>query len=148
MERALTLTATGTLTIAAAIREARATKKAIKMPPVINPETGRISTRHTAFSEVSWGKPTRQYLASINKNVDDAAMKKIIDEAIEYSKASADGAELESGSDNDRAQLPNNGSDSEDEFDDDAQFNEFNGKALSRSEDNARLDDGAEYNYY
>jgi hypothetical protein len=70
------------------IREAKTTKKAIKLPAMINPETGRQSTRHVAFGELSWGKPTRSYLESIEKNVDDNAMEKIMDEAKEFSKVS------------------------------------------------------------
>ncbi|OJA15089.1 hypothetical protein AZE42_13664, partial [Rhizopogon vesiculosus] len=87
VERALMLWGTGTITIAM-VREAKTTRKAIKLPAMINPETGRQSTRHVAFSELSWGKPTRSYLESIEKNIDDDAMEKIMGEAKEFSKAS------------------------------------------------------------
>lgn len=122
VERVLTLWATGTITIAM-VREAKATKKAIKLPAMINPETGKQSARHTAFSELSWGKPTRSYLESIEKNVDDVAMEKIMDEAKEFSKASH-GANDESAAgsfdpDDDRANLQD-GSGSSSESGDDA----------------------------
>jgi len=55
---------------------------------MINPETGKQSTRHTAFSKLSWGKPTWSYLELIEKNVDNITMEKIMDEAKEFSKAS------------------------------------------------------------
>ena len=37
------------------IREAKEMKKAIKLPSTFNPTTGKQSTQHTTFSEVSWG---------------------------------------------------------------------------------------------
>jgi len=114
VERALLLIKTGTVTIAT-IREAKIAKKAIKMPPIMNLETGKESTRHTAFSELSWGKATRSYLVSINK-ISDSAMKKIMDDAAAFAKDN--GAEP-SGSidvDDERAQL-SEGSDLEDLID-------------------------------
>jgi hypothetical protein len=111
VERALLLIKTGTVTIAT-IREAKIAKKAIKMPPIMNLETGKESTRHTAFSELSWGKATRSYLVSINK-ISDSAMKKIMDDAAAFAK---DNGTESSGSidvDDERAQL-SEGSDLED----------------------------------
>lgn len=67
------------------------------MPTIVNPDTGIESTRHTAFSDSTWGNATRSFLATINNKVDDAAMKQIMDDAAAYVKA-ADGGDLSSGS--------------------------------------------------
>src|ERR1700722_8036681 len=75
------LWSSGNLTIEL-VQEARDAKKAIKLPVMINPVTGKHSARHSAFSEVSWGKPTRSFIKS-TKNIDDAGMEKIINEAKE-----------------------------------------------------------------
>ena len=57
------------------IQEAKLTKKSIKLPTTVNPDTGKQSAWHMAFSEVSWGKPTQSYLKSISSRVDDEAME-------------------------------------------------------------------------
>jgi hypothetical protein len=62
------------------VREARNTKKAIKLPVTINPVTGKQSARYTAFSIVSWGKPTQGFITSANRR-DDDAMEVIMDAA-------------------------------------------------------------------
>jgi len=49
---------------------------------MINPVTGKHSARYSAFSEVSWGKPTCSFI-KLTKNVDDAGMEKIVNEAKE-----------------------------------------------------------------
>jgi len=76
----------GNLTIEI-VQEARDAKKAIKLPTMINPVTGRQSAQYSAFSEVSWGKPTRSFIKS-TKNVDDEGMEKIMDEAKEFARVS------------------------------------------------------------
>ena len=54
---------------------------------MINPVTGKWSARYSAFSVVSWGKPTLSFIKS-TKNLDDIAMEKIMDEAKEFARAS------------------------------------------------------------
>jgi hypothetical protein len=83
------LTSTGTLTIAA-IRESQKTKKSIKLPTMVNPETGKESTRHATFSEITWGKATGKYLKSIIKQLDDSAMESIISQATYFAKSTTD----------------------------------------------------------
>lgn len=68
------------------IRESQDTKSAIKLEPMVNPETGKSSSRHTAFSEVGWGHTTLAYYNSI-KGLDSDTMKTIMDEAMQYAKA-------------------------------------------------------------
>jgi hypothetical protein len=61
VERALTLVATGTLTIAMA----RAAKgKTVTLPRTMNHTTGKESMRQTGFSDASWGKVSRSYTKS------------------------------------------------------------------------------------
>ena len=55
----------GTLTVEK-IQEAKLMKKSIKLPATVNPDTGKQSAWHMAFSEVSWGKPTWLYLKLIS----------------------------------------------------------------------------------
>ena len=62
MERALTLVATGTLTIAMA-HESKG--KPVTLPRTLNRSTGKVSMRQTGFSDVAWGKATRGYATSI-----------------------------------------------------------------------------------
>ena len=62
------------------VREARNTKKAIKLPVTINPVTGKQSAQYTAFSIVSWGKPTQGFITSANRH-DDDVMEVIMDVA-------------------------------------------------------------------
>ena len=61
MERALTLVATGTLTIEM-VRSSKG--KMIPLPQTINQSTGKESTCQTGFSDVAWGKATRSYATS------------------------------------------------------------------------------------
>ena len=61
MERALTLVATGTLTIAMA----RAAKgKTVTLPKTMNHTTGKESMRQTGFSDAAWGKVSCSYAKS------------------------------------------------------------------------------------
>ena len=72
---------------------------------MVNPETGKESTRHTTFSEITWGKTTKKYLRSVTAQLDDAAMESIITKAATFAKSSLpvdDGAES---SDDERALL-------------------------------------------
>jgi|SRR5882762_1301360 len=75
------LWSSGNLTIEI-VQEARDAKKAIKLPVMINPVTGRHSARYSAFSKVSWGKPTCSFI-KLTKNVDDVGMEKIKNKAKE-----------------------------------------------------------------
>ena len=63
------------------IQEGKLTKKSIKLPTTVNPDTGEQSAQHMSFSEVSWGKLTQLYLKSISSRVDDEAMEAIMSEA-------------------------------------------------------------------
>jgi hypothetical protein len=99
----------GAITIAK-IREAKSTKKAIKLPTTIKVVTGTSTarkevSRQTAFCEVGWGALTRSYMRSLQK-LTDIELGKIMDEAKTFSKASrreevADEADL----DDERADL-------------------------------------------
>jgi hypothetical protein len=61
VERALTLVATGTLTIAMA-QAARG--KTVTLPRTLNLSTGKESMRQTGFSDTAWGKASRSYAKS------------------------------------------------------------------------------------
>src|SRR5882762_4729714 len=75
------LWSSGNLTIEI-VQEARDAKKAIKLPVMINPVTGRHSAQYSAFSKVSWGKPTCSFI-KLTKNVNDVGMEEIMNEAKE-----------------------------------------------------------------
>jgi hypothetical protein len=61
VERALTLIATGTLTI----EVARASKgKTVILPRTLNYFTGKESHRQLGFNDAAWGKATRSYTTS------------------------------------------------------------------------------------
>lgn len=86
------------------------------MPAMVNPETGKESSRHTAFSEVTWGRVTHRYLATINRELDDEDMKKIMEEAATLARAYDDGdGDESSGTDDERAHLAK-GLDDDDEL--------------------------------
>jgi hypothetical protein len=76
------LWSTGGLTIKI-VWEARDTKKAIKLPIMINPVTGKQLAQYSAFSVISWGKPTLSFIKS-TKYLDNIAMEKIMDEVKEF----------------------------------------------------------------
>jgi hypothetical protein len=62
VERALTLVATGTLTVAMA----HASKgKIVPLPRTLNLSTSKESMRHTGFSDMAWGKATCCYATSV-----------------------------------------------------------------------------------
>ena len=77
MERALTLVATGTLTVAMA-QAARG--KTISLPRTLNLSTGKESMRQTCFSDTAWGKATRGY-AKWARALSKAKFAVIIEEA-------------------------------------------------------------------
>lgn len=82
MERALTLVATGTLTI----EMARSSKgKTIPLPRTVNRSTGKESMRQTGFSDVAWGKTTRSYAASA-RSLANVKFEAVIREAKEFLK--------------------------------------------------------------
>jgi hypothetical protein len=112
VERILMLWSSGNLSIEI-VQEAKDTKKAIKLPVMINPVTSKQSARYSAFSEVSWGKPTRAFIKSTRK-VDDEGMEKIMDEAKDFARVSRckDEANDDVDSEDDRANLKD-GSDGE-----------------------------------
>lgn len=121
MERAFVLIETGAITIAA-VRESQKMKKAIKMPSVVNPGTGKETTRYMAFSEVSWKMPVAYYLKTINSKIDDAGMKVIIDKATAFAKVVGDDGGDSSDLDEDedeRAQLTEGSGSSDIEIEDD-----------------------------
>ena len=80
------LIATGAITIAK-IREAKSSKKAIKLPATVNPATGKELMQQTAFGELSWGSATQSYLKSIQK-LTTIEMGHIMDEAKLFSRTS------------------------------------------------------------
>ena len=112
VERVLMLWSSGNLTIEI-VQEAKDAKKAIKLPIMINPVTGRQSVRYSAFSEVSWGKPTRSFIKS-TKNLADEAVEVIMDEAKDFARVSRckDEVNDDVDSEDDRANLED-GSDGE-----------------------------------
>jgi hypothetical protein len=59
VERALRLVATGTLTI-----DMVAKGKTVNLPKTMNLATAKESMRQTGFSDVAWGKATRNYAKS------------------------------------------------------------------------------------
>ena len=63
MEQALTLVATGTLTVAMAHGSKG---KAVALPRTLNVSSGKESMRQTGFSDAAWGKATRSYATSIH----------------------------------------------------------------------------------
>ena len=82
MERALTLVATGTLTV----EMAHASKgKNIPLPRTVNLTTGKDSMRLTGFSHASWGKPTRAYTTSAT-SLKDTKFELILQDAKEFLK--------------------------------------------------------------
>ena len=82
MERALTLVASGTLTIAMA-QGARG--KTITLPRTLNPSTGKESIRQTGFSDTAWGKATHSYAKSA-RALPKAKFDTIVEEARAYVK--------------------------------------------------------------
>ena len=79
MERALSLVATGTLTVAMA----RASKgKMVTVPRAVNRSTGTVSMQQTGFSDAAWGKATRRY-AKLARSLTDAEFEAIVKHAQE-----------------------------------------------------------------
>jgi len=82
VERALRLVATGTLTI----NMVHAAKgKTVNLPKTMNLATGKESMRQTGFSDVAWGKATRNYAKS-SCSLSTAKFDVIIKEAKEFMK--------------------------------------------------------------
>ena len=117
MERALTLIATGTLTVAMA----RGSKgKAVTLPRTLNLSTGKESMRQTGFSDAAWGKTTRDYATSVrsltNVKYDAivAAAKPFTKPTRAHNRTSASEV-IDVDADNERACLVDNDSDDEDD---------------------------------
>jgi hypothetical protein len=119
VERALTLVATGTLTI----EMARASKgKSIPLPRTVNFSTGKESKRQTGFSDIAWGKATRAYTISA-RSLANVKFDTIIQEAKDTmkrirsrNKTSTEGKEvinIDDDADDERANLVDNSDDSE-----------------------------------
>ncbi|KAH9058004.1 hypothetical protein EDB83DRAFT_2224795 [Lactarius deliciosus] len=82
VERALTLVATGVLTMTIA----RASKgKTVKFPKTRDLSSGKSSTHKTDFSEATWGKDTRAYATSA-RSLTDVKFKAIIQDAQQFMK--------------------------------------------------------------
>lgn len=62
------------------VEASKSSNCAIILKPVINPETGKISPRKTAFNEYKWGDVTRNYMELV-LNLSDMTYTSIIDEA-------------------------------------------------------------------
>lgn len=65
---------------------------------MVNPDTGKESTRHATFSETTWGKTAKTYLKSIETQLDDSTMELIINKAISYAKSNIEDGSESSGS--------------------------------------------------
>jgi len=63
VERALTLIATGTLTVAMACASKG---KTVSLPHTFNLSTGKDSMRHTGFNDAMWGKATHSCVKSVH----------------------------------------------------------------------------------
>src|SRR5882762_9300662 len=85
VERALTLFATGTITIEMICT---AKGKTISLPKTLNYSTGKVSNRQTGFNDATWGKSTRSYVNSINMNLADDMFELIIHQAKGFAKTS------------------------------------------------------------
>ena len=73
---------------------------------MVNPDTGKESTRHATFSETTWGKKAKTYLKSIKTQLDDRAMELIINQATSFAKSNTEDSSESSGSmDDERALL-------------------------------------------
>ena len=77
MGRALSLVASGTLTVAVA-RAARG--RTIILPRSLNHSTGKISTRLTGFNGATWGKASQNY-AMLARKLSKTELNVIIKEA-------------------------------------------------------------------
>ena len=82
MERALTLVATGTLTIDM-VRAAKG--KTVSLLKTFNLSTGKESMRQTGFSDVAWGKVTRGYAKSARR-LKKVKFNAVVEEAQEFVK--------------------------------------------------------------
>jgi len=82
VERALTLVATGTLTIDM-VRAAKG--KTVSLPKTFNLSTGKESMRQTGFSDVAWGKVTRGYAKSA-RGLKKVKFDAVVEEAQEFVK--------------------------------------------------------------
>jgi hypothetical protein len=83
VERALTLVATGTLTVEMAHTTSKG--KTIPLPRTLNFSTGKDSMRQTGFSDVAWGKATRGYATSA-RSLTNVKFDTIIQEAKDFLK--------------------------------------------------------------
>lgn len=120
MERALTLIATGTLTVAMA-RASRG--KAVNLPRTLNLSTGKDSMRQTGFSDAAWGKATCSYAKSAS-SLTTAKFNAIIQDAQPFvnpkstrahSKTEAKGLNI-SDDEDERGCLVENSDDSNNEY--------------------------------
>jgi hypothetical protein len=82
VERALTLVATGTLTIDM-VRTAKG--KTVSLPKTFNLSTGKESMHQTGFSDVTWGKVTRGYAKSAH-GLKKVKFNAVVEEAQEFVK--------------------------------------------------------------
>ena len=72
---------------------------------MVNPDTGKESTRHATFSETTWGKTAKTYLKSIETQLDDSTMELIINQVISYAKFNIEDGSESSGSMEDECAL-------------------------------------------
>jgi hypothetical protein len=82
VERALTLVATGTLTVE--IHHA-AKGKAVTIPKMKNLGSGKDSMQPVGFNDAAWGVATQHYATNAGR-LPDAKFKAIFDEAREFMK--------------------------------------------------------------
>jgi hypothetical protein len=106
VERALQLIRDASITIAT-ISEAKMNKKKVKPSPNMNPQTGQVSNRSLAFSEVHRGEETRAWSRNAQKTFEEfpGRLVKLFDEAKAFEKASRRAADEGSDDDEDERAL-------------------------------------------
>jgi hypothetical protein len=78
VERALSLWATGAITIEAVITSRISKNKVITLKPILNKATGVVSKTPLAFNEANWGSATCGYSRSAQKNVTLERFKEVM----------------------------------------------------------------------
>jgi hypothetical protein len=88
VERALTLFATGTVTLAMYT----AGIKNVILPKTLTTESGQLSETSTAFNETVWGAVTRARISQSRTVLRDSSLEKILKKAQDLERVSASGS--------------------------------------------------------
>jgi hypothetical protein len=88
VERALTLFATGTATLA---MYNRGTKNAV-LPKTMTTKSGKSSEKSTAFNEIVWGGTTRARISQARTALRDSSLEKILQKAQELERKNTSGS--------------------------------------------------------